>query len=556
MARVHWGWSSLVALAVVGGAAEGYAAGRQLPLITAIKNGGGATTVRALLQRHADVNEAEGDGTSALQWAAELNDVHTVDLLINAGADVTAMNRFGASALSLAAMNGHAEVIQRLLGAGADPNQIVGHEPVLMMAARSGNVDAVTYLLAAGADVNVKEPDRLQTSLMWAAARGHLGVVRVLLAAGADIAARSKGPSCQGSAGYGGCRAPSEKSADRLRLERQKDPLGIRSNTGGEYGENADGMEFTAFLFAVRAGHLDIVTALLDAGAPVNDAKTDLGTTALILAIMNHHWELASVLLDRGADPNRGPGYTALHQLAWARRYNTWEFIPHPVPTGTLDSLTLAKRLIEDGVDVNAPMTTSFQDGYRSRMRRVGATAFLLSSKLVDVPMMRLLAANGADIHRGNIDNSTPLMLAAGVDMLNENEDIGTETEAVAAVQLLLDLGADPQAVNDNGENAMHGAIGYRGWVRVAQLLHQRGVSFDRPNIIGWTPLRIADGVYFGGFLTAQPKGAGFARELYAQAGMPVPPPPSEELNSIAVLTGELAVDAEAAAQAAKAGKR
>src|SRR5262249_43750135 len=136
---------------------------------------------------------------------------------------------------------------------------------------------------------------------------------------------------------------------------------------------------------------------------------------------------------------------------------------------------------------------------------------------------------------------------ASGVDTLNENEDNGTEEEATAAVKYLLEVGADPHAVNKNGENAMHGAIGYRGWLGLAEILREKGVRFELANILGWTRVKIADGVFVAGFLKAQPKAAAYARELYAKAGMPVPPLP-EKLNPTDGLTGE-----EAARAAAKA---
>ncbi len=90
---------------------------------------------------------------------------------------------------------------------------------------------------------------------------------------------------------------------------------------------------FTALLFAVRAGSLEAVRALLDAGADVNDTLSD-GESALVVATANAHWEVASFLLDRGADPNAaGAGWNALHQTVHSRRPNLG-YTPGPVPTG------------------------------------------------------------------------------------------------------------------------------------------------------------------------------------------------------------------------------
>src|SRR5689334_11129972 len=80
------------------------------------------TAVRAALQKHADVNEPEPDGTTALHWAVRLNDLETADLLIRAGAHVKAVTRYGVTPLTLACVNGNAALIDRLTKAGADPN--------------------------------------------------------------------------------------------------------------------------------------------------------------------------------------------------------------------------------------------------------------------------------------------------------------------------------------------------------------------------------------------------------------------------------------------------
>src|SRR5262249_32537593 len=78
--------------------------------------------VRAAIARAADVNAAQVDGTTALHWAAERDDVEMAELLIGAGAHVSARTREGVTPLQLAATNGSALMIGRLIRAGADPN--------------------------------------------------------------------------------------------------------------------------------------------------------------------------------------------------------------------------------------------------------------------------------------------------------------------------------------------------------------------------------------------------------------------------------------------------
>src|SRR5438552_16992820 len=109
--------------------------------------------VRSLLQKKADVNAAQVDGTTALHWAVRADDLETADLLIRAGAKVSAANREGVTPMQLAAMNGNAAMIEKLIKAGVNPNVSLskfGDTP-LMMVARSGKIDAVKVLLDNGA---------------------------------------------------------------------------------------------------------------------------------------------------------------------------------------------------------------------------------------------------------------------------------------------------------------------------------------------------------------------------------------------------------------------
>ena len=499
----------------------------KVPLIEAVKQGDVAT-VRSLLSGQSDVDAAEPDGTTALHWAAHLGDALSADLLLDAGANLNATTRNGATPYSLASYKGHAGVIERFLEAGADPNAEIYGEPVLMMVARAGDPDAIRALLSYGADPNVTEPTRGQTPLMHAAHEGNVEAIRVLIYEGspttdfrADVSARSTGPS--------------EKPRIGGRIPRINDPIGLRAHRDPTWAVNLEGWEMTPINWATREGHIEAVKTLLEAGADVHDAKPD-GRTNLILAIENRHYELAGYLIDQGADPNMGPGYTALHQIAWTRRLNG-KFGPlNPEATGSLASLELAEKILDTGADINAQMEKSFHDGYRNRMIRFGATAFLLSSKLVDLPMMKMLVERGADIKILNRDNDTPLILATGGSTLNPGgEDAGTEEEALAAVKYLIkELGFDVNAVNNNGETPLFGPS-YRGWNRVATYLLEQGAELGVENVMGWTPTTLADGVFFAGFFKAQPHTAELLREAYRARGLT--PPEAPAVNDTSLLT-------------------
>jgi ankyrin repeat protein len=368
-------------------------------------------------------------------------------------------------------------MVDLLLKAKADPNTTVGDgETVLMTASRTGNATAVKLLIAAGAKVNAQEGWRGQTPLMWAAAEGHSEAVQALIAAGAEINARSK-------AG------------------------------------------FTPLLFAVREGRADVVKILLKSGASPEEAlATRRGgkTPALVLATTNAHFELAALLLDAGADPNGGgDGWTALHVISNVRRPGTGSNDPAPPGSGHLSSLELVRKLVAKGANVNLQTTRSRNIGLTS-LNTKGATPFLLAARTGDAELMRLLAQLGADPRIPTADNTTPLMVAAGVGTRSPGEDAGTETEALEAVKVAFELGGDVNAVDNNGDTAMHGAA-YKWFPSVVTFLALHGAKVDvwnRKNDHDWTPLRIAEGVHRGMNLRRSPETAEVLRKLMADAGV------------------------------------
>ena len=479
----------------------GAAAGRSGPLADAVKTGD-LETVRALLWQDVDVNAPEPDGSTALHWAAHQGDLAAVELLLRAGAAAAAANQFGVTPLSLGAANGDAAVVERLLESGAGPDTALpGGETALMTAARAGRIGAVRALLAHGADVNAHEETRHQTALMWAAAEGHADVVRALVGAGADIHAVSRGPSLPlGDGGGSSVYQSYRRAAPRVDA-------------------------FTPVQFAVQAGQIEAALALLDAGASLED-ETPQGMPLLTLAIANAHFELAALLAERGADVNAdGVGFTPLHQLARMRTLNIGQF-PHPVPTGRVTSFERAKTLLEHGAAVDARNTKRWQDGFRGKFT-LGATPFLLAAKGGDARMMQLLADHGADPLAVDANGTTAVMLAAGVGMINPNEDNGTDADALEALRLAVALGGDVNARNVYGDTALHGAV-FRTTTDAIEYLAGNGArldvrnrcstafcpgSGDPPEGAGRTPLEIAvNGIgMLGGY---RPEAAAVLREL------------------------------------------
>lgn len=419
-------------------------------------------TVRVLLKQGIDVNAPHVDGMSALHWAVYYDDLATTKLILEAGANANVVNRYGVSPLSIGCKNGNAAIVELLLESGANPNATLrGGESVLMTAARTGKLGPVKALLKAGADTNVIERNG-QTALMWAAADGHVDVVAALVASGADF------------------RSP------------------LKSG-------------FTPMFFAVRGGHSGVVLELLKAGVDVNGAMRPRhtsgkgprrGTSALILAVENGHLELAANLVEAGADPaDDRCGFTALHAISWVRKPIRGDGDPSPMGSGKLGTLEFVRTLVSAGADVNARYG-KHKPG-NGRLNRTDATAFLLAAETGDVPLMRQLLELGADPLLPNTENCTPLLATAGVGVLsNGDESAGTEDDAIKAVEMLLDLGADINAVDDLGNSAMHGAA-FKSWTKLVQFLADHGADIDvwnHQNKRGWTPLMIAQGHRPGNF--------------------------------------------------------
>jgi ankyrin repeat protein len=403
---------------------------------------GESEQVRALIKSGADVNLAQGDGMTALHWAAELGDVEMATMLIAAGANLESVTRIGGiRPLHLAAENGQAKVARTLLDAGAlaEAGRAVTGTTPLHFAARAGSVETIDALLQHGADVDARELEWAQTPLMFAAEENRVPAIKTLLAAGADPSITSKVVELAR-------RAERDRKAQQIREEmmaafraRASDPVTwvpdaaqvqAATHAAAEYDKLPDGpakridwemaqMEgkslgfpdlvgyqggLTALLHAVREGHRDAIMALLDGGADVNQPSAGDLTPPLLMAMINGHFDLGLELLARGADPKgeSDAGATPLFAVLnthWAPKARYPQQQAYLQQKATY--LEVMEKLIEAGADPNARLKKHlwYMEYTFSRLGwdTWGATPFLRAAHALDIDAMKLLVKHGAD---------------------------------------------------------------------------------------------------------------------------------------------------------------
>ncbi len=416
--------------------------------------------VRSLLTQGADVNAAQGDGLTALHWAALKGDAALAQMLVYAGANLKATTRLDAfTPLLMAAKDGDAAMVETLVNAGADTNAATtnGTTP-LMFASASGSVKAVDTLLAHGANVNAREHSREETPMIFAAANGRADVIRALVAHGADIKATTKvvdlsaytkeeqerfaaivatgAPPNSGvrtGAPAAGAAAPKPEAnaaegkepanqPNTARANQARAPQAGRGGPGGRggaprkpqtagvdrqylYNELVGKMGgLSPLLVAARQGDLDSVKVLLGAGADVNAVSEGDHTSPLLISVINGRYDLAKYLLDVGANPKLASdnGVTPLYAVLncqWAPK----ALYPQPraYQQQKTSYLALMTALLDKGADPNARLTKKvWYSGYNFDLSGVdesGATPFWRAAYAADVDAMKLLVARGGD---------------------------------------------------------------------------------------------------------------------------------------------------------------
>ena len=404
---------------------------------------GDKTAIATLIKQGLDVGAAQGDGMTALHWAAERGDAEMTEVLIYAGANISAVTRIGLyTPLHLAAKAASAAVAKVLIKGGADVNAKADPSGATSMhlAALSGSADMIHVLAEAKADVNARENEWEQTPLIFAASANRASAITALIKLGADANGASKTIDVakqgqldraaverqrkliEGFVGKDSNKRPTPSQmqaaieASREVLKSGKIPP-VDPNAPPARGFNPEEINppvstkggMTALLHAARQGYLEAATALLDGGANIDKAQAGDATTPLLTSIINGQFDMAMLLTNRGANPNLSAKNNGVAPL-WAAVNTAWQprtRFPQPqeMELQKHTYLDVMQALLDKGANVNHRIESHpwylVYTGCGNRncglADTAGSTAFWRAAYGTDLMAMKLLAAYGAD---------------------------------------------------------------------------------------------------------------------------------------------------------------
>jgi len=446
--------------------------------------------VRDLLNQKADVNKAQGDGMTALHWAASNDDLELIQMLLDAGANVKAETRLGAvTPLFMACKNGAAPIIEALLKAGASATAPDAHGTTpLMIAAAAGGAEAVKVLLEHGADVNAKETSHEQTALMFAAAFNRDAAIKVLVADGADAKMTSKAvdPGCGSVFDVNGCVEtdengdPVDENGTPLPKEKDKDKEKTAGQPASPDGKpavpdkSAEVAELQAQVQKLSAEVDELKKHPSDkkknskdaAGEKVAAAKKNRerrgatvmgGMTALLFAARDGQMDAARALVETGADVNEVGSGEKMTPMVLA------------ISNGHYD---LAKYLLDHGADPKLASESGLTALYATIDMQWAPYAWFpqpitAQEKISYLDLMKALMDHGADPNarlkkrawfRALPDDSTWVDPVGATPFWR-----AAQSDDLAAMRLLVEHGANPWLGTTQGDTPLMVAVGM-GW--------------------------------------------------------------------------------------------
>lgn len=432
--------------------------------------------------------------------------VEGIQSCISDGYDVRANDGLNGEGVlhRVAAMHNDPAVMRALIAAGAEPNQRdnTGLTALHWAANKNPNPQIVDTLISLGANPNLRRADDSNvTTLNMALLNRNPAVVSALLAGGANPLQNSQ---------Y-------DRNALHWAVSMDAQPQVIKTllEAIGDVEVRDDMMQSTPLHFAAQNGDDPATLALLvELGADIQ-AKDWRNNSPLHRAIEKSNAIQIAALLALGADPNAAGngGNTPMHHAGkYARDANTIDL------------------LVDAGGDINArapdaetPLhhAAEYNDypDVVQHMLALGANADAMDedgikplwdaargSEMVEVVMLLLDATSNTT--EADRFGRTALQLALAqnknaeiVTLLNENEGAtnptalhlatGASNHSYDVVASLLDAGADPNALDEDGDTALHKAFEFDADPRVIEALMAAGADVTIKGNNGNTPLHL-----------------------------------------------------------------
>ncbi|XP_064078593.1 protein fem-1 homolog A-like [Macrobrachium nipponense] len=144
-----------------------------------------------LISRGADVNATTDTKSTPLSAACTVGRLDIAMLLVNHGAEIEASDSAGMTSLMIASGRGYEDVVRYLLGHGADVNRKSGDgRTALHACAESGHLEMMKVLLENNAEMDVDSAGI--SPLLFASSVGHVNIVEYLLGRAEQISVQEK----------------------------------------------------------------------------------------------------------------------------------------------------------------------------------------------------------------------------------------------------------------------------------------------------------------------------------------------------------------------------
>ena len=284
------------------------------PLMSAAYEGQ-TQAVQLLIENGADIDFRDEYNWrhTALMIAGYQGHEETVNLLLENNAEYNLHE-----AMTIALIFNRVDAFKKAVDEGADVNSInpyTGFTP-LMISAKNNYSEIAEILIVNGVDIGIKNPNTSMTSFMYAVQEGNFEIVQLLLNNGADInEKRSDGMTPLMSAIYSDNPKLSAYLIVNGALYSDQEAIIIYSvldnpiklkeiiNKGVDVNYSDPYFDWTALIFAVKYGHIESASLLIEMGADVN-IFNKYGRTALISAVEEDDIEMVKLLIEKGADVN------------------------------------------------------------------------------------------------------------------------------------------------------------------------------------------------------------------------------------------------------------